>query len=260
MSDTVQLQDHDTRRHIRLEAVHNFRDLGGYLTGGGMQTRWGLLYRADGIGRLSSADFDAIRRLRLRTVIDLRSHAELVERGRCPHDELDVDYEHLPILDVLWPDTGVAHFGDDREFLLWAYREMLHVGSERFASAIRRLVKPGALPAVFHCTAGKDRTGLLAALVLSAVGVSRADVLADYHLTAPAMERMIAWAQQASPEIAERLAATPAFYFAAVPDALDHVLTDLCTAHGSIADYLRSIGVDDATLETLAALLLEPVG
>jgi protein-tyrosine phosphatase len=258
MTDIVELQDHDSRRHVRLDAVHNFRDLGGYITDAGAQIRWGLLYRADGLGRLSTADFDTIRRLRLRTVIDLRSHAEVAERGRCPHDDLDVDYEHLPILDVLWPESNASYFGDDREFLLWAYREMLHVGSDRFAAAIRRLAKPGALPAVFHCTAGKDRTGLLAALVLSALGVSRADVLADYRLTAPAMSRMIAWAQHASPEIAARVAATPSFYFAAVPDALDLVLTDLCVAYGSITEYLRAIGVDDDTLRTLGASLLEP--
>src|SRR5688500_754674 len=125
MTDIAELRDHSTRRHVVLQAVHNFRDLGGYTTDGGHRTRWGVLYRADGLGRLSTSDFDTIRRLGLRTVIDLRSADEVRERGRFPHHELDVDYAHHPILDVLWPDDHAAHFGDDREFLVWAYRQML---------------------------------------------------------------------------------------------------------------------------------------
>ena len=249
--------DADTRRLIPLEAAHNFRDVGGYHTGDGRQTRWGVLYRADGLGRLTSSDEAILRRLGLRTVIDLRSHAELAGRASFPQDSFDGDFEHLPILDVLWPNEAMAHFGDDREFLLWAYRDLLDVGGHRFAAAISRLARPGALPAVFHCTAGKDRTGLLTALILSSLGIRRDEVLADYALTAAGIARMIAWAERESAEIAERFAATPTWYFAALPEALDQTLDDLCRVHGSVRNYVRSIDVAEHELEILEAQLLE---
>jgi protein-tyrosine phosphatase len=254
---TPELMDNDTRRLVALEAAHNFRDIGGYHTSDGRTTRWNVLYRADGLGTLTEADQSLVRLLGLRTVIDLRSQAELDDRGHFPHDTFDLDFVHLPILDQLWQEESLTHFGDDREFLLWAYRDMLHVGAHRFAAAITRLARPDALPAVFHCTAGKDRTGVLAALLLSAVGVRRDEVLADYAMTAAGIARMIAWAERESPETAARLAATPAWYFAALPEALDHILDDLCAAHGSIREYVCSIGVDEGAIEELSERLLE---
>ena len=256
---TPQSTDSDTRRLVALEASHNFRDVGGYSTDDARETRWGVLYRADGLGLLTDDDRQTLGMLGLRTVIDLRSHAELAERGRFPVDVIELDYEHLPILDELWSQERVAHFANDREFLLWAYRDMLEVGAHRFGAAISRLARPGALPAIFHCTAGKDRTGLLAALLLSALGVRREEVLTDYALTAAGIVRMIAWAKRESPEAAARMASTPAWFFAALPEALDEILDDLCDSHGSIREYVRSIGVTDEELTDLSHELLTPL-
>jgi protein-tyrosine phosphatase len=256
---TSEMTRGDTRRLIALEAAHNFRDVGGYRTYDGRQkTKWGQLFRADGLGNLTRADQEVLRPLGLRTVIDLRSGSELADRGRFQYDTFDIDFQHVPILEQLWPEETLTHFDSDREFLLWAYRDMLDVGAHRFAAAIEALARPHALPAVFHCTAGKDRTGLLAALLLSALGVRRDEVLADYALTAAGIARMKAWAERESPLVAERLAATPAWFFAALPEALDEILEDLCWAHGTIRDYVRSIGVGDRTLVHLSSRLLEP--
>ena len=254
---TPQLIDDDIRRLVELDAAHNFRDIGGYPTADGRSTRWNRLYRADGLSHLTDRDRETLRALGLRTVIDLRSSAELAERGQFA-DTSALSFEHMPILDVLWPQDDLAHFESDREFLLWAYRDMLDAGRDRFAAAISRLARTGALPAVFHCAAGKDRTGLLAALLLSGLGVRRESVLADYALTAAGIERMKAWAQRSSPEIAERFAATPTWFFAALPEALDHILDDLCEAHGSVRNYLLSIGVEEHELRQLSHELLEP--
>ena len=241
---------------MALDAVHNFRDMGGYATEDGRHTRWGVLYRADGLGSLTDPDLEIVRELGLRTVIDLRSHGELAAHGRFPHDKIDVAFEHLPILDVLWDEEQRPRHSDDESFLFDAYRDMLLLGQRGFAAAITRLAQPGALPAVFHCAAGKDRTGLLAALVLTVVGVRRDDVLADYALTASGIERMFAWAERESPEWARKLNAEPTWYFAAVPSALDHLLDDLCREHGSVQGYLTSIGVPHADLDRLAQALL----
>ena len=248
----------DPRRIVGLEAVHNFRDLGGYPAAGGTITRWHLLYRADGLGRLAGADIEVVRALGLRTVIDLRSQAELDGHGRFPHEAIDVTFTHLPIIDATW--AADSHLDKtEHEFLVWAYRNMLEVGSARFARAITELAVPGALPAVFHCAAGKDRTGILAALVLGALGVPRTVVLADYALTVDGMQLMRAYAERTHPEMAERMAATPSAFMAALPDALGDVLDHVVAEHGSVRGYLDSIGVSPESIHSLTSqLLIDP--
>src|SRR5436190_12992552 len=163
-------------RHVRLDAAFNFRDLGGYPTGDGRQTRWRSLFRADGLHRLTEADLAIMRGIGLCTVIDLRTESELTERGRFPVDAHPVGYHHLSLMDVIWdPAQAPPAHEPATEFLLTRYIEMIGGAEERFAEAFRILGRPHALPAVFHCAAGKDRTGVLAGLLLSSLGVSDDD-------------------------------------------------------------------------------------
>lgn len=250
----------DPRRRVVMQAVHNFRDLGGYPTESGGVTRWGVLYRADGLHRLTADDLETIRALGLRTVIDLRSQGELDERGHVPHDVLDLHFAHHPIVDRTWDQDEMLGDRSDHEFLVHAYSVMLAEGAPRFADAIEQLARPGALPAVFHCAAGKDRTGLLAALLLESLGVPRAVVLGDYALTRDGMERMRVWALREFPEMADRMAETPSAYLAALPEALDEVLEAVVARHGSVRDHVRAIGVSDDALAVLADRLVAPRG
>lgn len=248
------------RRLVTMRTVHNFRDLGGYPTGSNEVTRWGLLFRADGLQRLQGDDLEVVRALGLRTVVDLRSQTELDERGSFPRHELEVEFAHHPIVDRTW-DQEDDVIGDrtDHDFLVHAYTVMLAEGARRFGEAIEQLAKPGALPAVFHCAAGKDRTGLLAALLLGALGVPREVILGDYGLTRAGMVRMRAWAEQEFPEMVERMAETPSAYFAALPEALGEVLDGVVARHGSIRELVRAIGVSDDALASLGAQLLQPL-
>ena len=245
----------DPRRIVRLDAVHIFRDLGGYPARDGLVTRWRTIFRADGLHRLTDDDVEVIRRLGLRTVIDLRTQREIEERGTFPHQRIDVHFAHHPVIDTTWSIEDQI----DREahdFLVWAYTDMLRQGAGRFAGAITQLARPGALPAVFHCAAGKDRTGVLAALLLGALGVPRSIVLADYGLTAGAMERMRAWATREYPELAEKMAETPSAFLAALPDALGEVLAAVEIEHGDIGRYVAAIGVTGDVIDTLADAFL----
>ena len=217
----------DPRRLVPLDAVHNFRDLGGYPTHDGRTTRWRVLFRADGLYRLTRADLDRVRELGLRTVVDLRTHGELADRGTFPHQHHPVDFHHVPVIDETWsPDDGL-HEVDAADFLEAAYRSMLDGTPERFADAFVRLCAADALPAVFHCAAGKDRTGVLAMLVLGSLGVQREFIAADYALTEAGMQRMREWSLREFPDLHERITATPAVFSAAVPEAMmrmiDHV-------------------------------------
>jgi protein-tyrosine phosphatase len=245
----------DPRRLVPLEAVHNFRDLGGYPARDGMITRWHLLYRADGLHRLSESDIETVRALHLHTVVDLRSHAEIDKWGTFPQEAIEVTFTHHPVIDSTW-EVADDDTRTDHEFLVWAYRDMLAVGAPRFATAIEQLAEPGALPAVFHCAAGKDRTGLLAAMVLESLGVPRQVVLADYELTVEGMDRMRAWALLHHPEMAASIADVPSAFMAALPAALGEVLDGLAHEHGSVEAYVRSIGVRAEAIDTLAATLL----
>jgi protein-tyrosine phosphatase len=249
-----------TDRHVALESAFNFRDLGGYPAGPGRRTRWRTLFRADGLHRLTEPDLEILRRLGLCTVIDLRTENELVERGRFPIDAHPVGYHHLSLMDVIW-DPAEAPAADEpaTAFLLGKYIDMVSTAEDRVAEAFRILAGVGALPAVFHCAAGKDRTGVLAGVLLSTLGVADEDVVADYALTAQAMTRMQErWAAE-SEEARAALAATPAAFMAADPAAMAGLLALISQEHGSTRDYVRSLGVSDDVLAGLDEALLEPV-
>ena len=247
------------RRLIGLEAVHNFRDLGGYPTAGGRTTKWRTLFRSDGLYRLRGADdMSRVMQLGLKSVIDLRTEREQREQGIFPIDDIEVTFHHLSIVDVTWSDTETPEFEDEVEFLVWGYRDMLEIGSSRFADAMHVLAQTESLPGVFHCAAGKDRTGVLAALLLSSLGVDDAHICADYGLTQDAMRRSIAWSKVHRPELAERYATIPKAYLAADPRAMQIILAELAQRHGSVRNYVREIGVADNTVDALSDLLLEP--
>jgi len=114
-----------------------------------------------------------------------------------------------------------------------------------------------ALPAVFHCAAGKDRTGVLAALVLASLGVDDEHICADYGLTRDAMQRWTVWAKQHQPELAQRFATMPPVFLAADPEAMRIILEDLHGKFGSVTNYVREIGVEPEIIASLKHLLLE---
>jgi len=247
----------DPRRLVRLDAVHNFRDVGGYPTIDGRTTAWRRLYRADGLHRLTGADLEAVRARGLHTVIDLRTDAELAQRGTFPQADHPVSFHHVPVIDTTWNHMDRPDTDDPVVFLEWAYMDMLRQGAHRFVEAIEQLSLPGALPAVFHCAAGKDRTGVLAMLLLGSMGVAHEYIVADYGLTGEGMERMMVWARREAPEIAANFAETPSMFLAASPEAMARVIENVCALHGTIRDYTLAMGVSPAALDRLTAELLE---
>jgi protein-tyrosine phosphatase len=246
----------DDRRVIPLFAVHNFRDLGGYPSNDGRITRWRVLFRADGLYRLTPHDVRTVVELGVRTVVDLRTSNEVESRGTFPRNGHDVAYHHVPIIDATWNETETLETDDVVEFLVWAYRAMLAEAAPRFAEAFSVLTTNHALPAVFHCAAGKDRTGLLSALVLGSLGVSHEVIAGDYALTERAIQRLIAWAREHQPELAELYLRMPAKFAAADPRAMRVILDDVSSRHGSVRNFVREIGVSDQAVTTMTDALL----
>lgn len=247
----------DPRRLVRLDAVHNFRDMGGYPTVDGRSTKWGMLFRADGLYRLTGDDLEAVRGLGLNTVIDLRTFAELEERGTFPRVDHPVNFHHVPIIDSTWDVERAEQATDAADFLESAYQAMLDEGEHRLAQALSTLCVPGALPAVFHCAAGKDRTGMLAMLVLGCLEVRHEYIVADYALTAEGMERMLAWSLRVFPELHDRIEAAPAVFSAAVPEAMSRMIDHVCSWHGTILDFALAMGVPSASIDHLRVELLD---
>lgn len=246
----------DPQRLIPFDAVHNFRDLGGYTTDDGRTIGWGRLFRADGLYRLTDDDLDVVDALGIRTVVDLRSAAEFEQHGRYPLERHPVAFHHLPIIDATWQKAEIPDVDDSEEgaveFLTWAYTDMLRQGADRFAKAFQVLALPGAVPAVFHCAAGKDRTGVLAALILGGLGVDHETIVADYALTEAAMVRMRTWVMKNHPEMADRMGETPSFMLAAKPQAMRNILDTMTDDFGSVRGYLSTIGIGDALLAEMS--------
>jgi protein-tyrosine phosphatase len=242
-----------TDRIITLEGAVNFRDLGGYRTTDGQRTRWRVLFRADGLSELTETDLDAVRQLGIRTVVDLRSSYE-VEQGRFNLDAHPVAFFHFPFIDAL-PDVEEW---DRRPGLLGSqYKEMLDDAGPQIIGALEVLAAPEARPAVFHCTAGKDRTGLLSAIVLSLLGVDEETVVADYALSGDAMERLRAKLILKYPDGRDVIADIDEV-FSADPANMVGLFEHLRARYGSIAGYATHIGVSDDVLARLRAGLLEP--
>jgi protein-tyrosine phosphatase len=242
-------------RHIALEGAVNFRDLGGYATADGQRTRWRVLFRADGLGELTGTDLAVMAELGIRTVVDLRSGYE-VEQSRFDVDAHPVSFHHFPFIDTL-PDVEAW---DRKPGLLGAqYKEMLDDAGHQILGALEVLAAPGARPAVFHCTAGKDRTGLLSAIVLSLLGVPEETVVADYALSGDAMERLRAKLILKYPDGKDVIADIDEV-FSADPANMVRLFEHLRERYGSVAGYAAAIGVSDPLLAGLRDGLLEPAG
>jgi protein-tyrosine phosphatase len=194
-------------RHIKFDACFNFRDLGGYETVDGRTVRWGAVYRSGSLHRMSKTDLALASDLGLRTVIDLRSSADLRRRGGYA-GSTGIAFHHAPLfedddLPFKWAasDDPAPPPGED-------YVAIADKGSRSLAGALRAIAEAD-LAVVFHCAAGKDRTGILTALLLSCLGVPDQSIVADYQLSDLSIAPFEAWAEANAPEEAAESAARP---------------------------------------------------
>jgi protein-tyrosine phosphatase len=236
---------------VEFQNLHNFRDLGGYRGHAGRTVRWGRLYRSDSLGRLAGADVDRFRALGVRTVIDLRYPWEIEAAGRIPHHDglawYNLSIEHRPYNQAeIDPDVDPWRFLADR------YAEVAHDGVRELRQALE-IIAADSGPLAFHCASGKDRTGLLAALVLSLLDVSEDDIAADFALTEAATDRLVAAWKAAHPGREPRWPA----YGRAPAEIIRLFLADLAAGYGSVRGYATDqLGVDDALIAELRGRLL----
>ncbi len=250
MSDAVTQPE----RKLTLTGCVNFRDLGGYRTADGRHIRWRTLFRADGLTRLDAEDCAQLAELGLATVIDLRTRDEVEQRGRFPEDAFEVEYHHLPLTDVLPPQEDLVRY-DEPAFVTSRYRQLFVEGSPSLSRAVQVLAEPGALPAVFHCSAGKDRTGVLAALVLGFLGVPRQVIVDDYALSAGAMVDLMARLRAEYADAVEEVERYAPAVIAVSPLTMDAFLDSLEDEHGTFDELAATLGVTDAVARLRTTLL-----
>jgi protein-tyrosine phosphatase len=249
-------------RRVAVTGTLNFRDLGGYRGLDGRRVRWGRVYRSDNLASVDAAGWTSIADLGVRAVYDLRHEAE---RDRAPSQipsGMRIAHHHLPIggeaaeapdlIELLRTDPGRF----DLAFMVEMNRTLLNEHAAVFGSLLTNLADTAQLPAIFHCTAGKDRTGTAAALLLGVLGVSRETVLDDYELTTA--YRSVHRIEQVRPRLEEAgidVEQVRAFLSAPRP-ALATALEELDQTHGTVEHYLATAGVGPDVIEQLRASLL----
>ncbi|KGE00915.1 tyrosine-protein phosphatase [Rhizobium sp. YS-1r] len=236
-------------RLIALEGAHNVRDLGGYPTVTGSLTRWRSILRGDALHRLGPADIGILLDHGLTTVIDLRNAHELATEINPFARHAQVRYHNTPLFSALAPvemmaDTASGFDMGDR------YCQAIDECRPAIAEVLGTIANAPEGTVLFHCSAGKDRTGVISALLLANAGVDEATIIEDYALTATISGPLIGRLR----ERALGHGAAPALLdivLASEPRSMRRTLDHIHTNYGGIQGYMSALGFDPTMTERL---------
>ncbi len=237
-------------RHVALSGPMNFRDLGGYPTVDGHQTRWGVFFRSDQLSTLTPVDATYLANSAITHDVDLRDDAEVLAAPDVPAADGRFTYVRKPISIPAMSPQSILAAGTvfNGAVMASVYEQTLTAYATTFAGVFQALAAQGA-GSVFHCVYGKDRTGLVAALLLMAANVPDSIIIADYGLTdqyEAAEEAASVAAVAASLTPVEAVLFGVSFY--SPPAVMQAVLTYIRQTYGSAGAYLQTGGLDSETL------------
>jgi len=242
-------------RTIEWDGCLNVRDLGGIELEGGGRTRFGVLIRSDNVRQLTDEGWRALADHGVSRIVDLRWREELDDD---PPRDVDIDVVHVSLLGEWDPDFSddiddYMAAGDPAGYWASAYIRILEAYRANFGRALTAIADDDGV-VVFHCAGGKDRTGLVAALLLRLAGAPLAEIAEDYALTFARRSRAPdAWVE-ASRDDLERARRT--FMQNTPPDAMRRALEHLEDRYGDVESYLRAAGLDEARLGRLRERLV----
>jgi len=230
-------------RHLTLPETHNIRDLGGYALADGGTTQWRRMLRGDSLAHLTDAGRDELVAGGLGLVIDLRGEGEIAVEPNPFMGRGEVEYRNIPLFDALAP-IGMAETPFD---MAARYCDALDRCGARVAQVLRAIAEAPEGMVLFHCTAGKDRTGIVAAMLLLLAGVAEGDVIEDYALTAVVAAPMLKRLREAA---RLRFADDAHIDLVLASDAatMRAMLWHLEVRHGGIAAYGAAIGLSGAEI------------
>jgi protein-tyrosine phosphatase len=238
-------------REIGLAGCVNFRDVGGYQAEGGSVV-WRRLFRSDALHELTPSDVGLLRDLGLTVVIDLRSDFERAHDGAGPHPltALGATFVHAPIIN----EHNGAFMADTSLTLALRYAKITEAAGQPLLDTVTAIAEaPGAV--VFHCAAGKDRTGLVSAVVLGALGVDDEDVIADYAMTGRNLTA-IAARLKSHPAYEDSYQYVPQDAMTADAETMRELIADLRSRHGTMGGLLQNLGLPAQSLTRLRETLL----
>jgi protein-tyrosine phosphatase len=238
----------DGQRRIALPGTLNLRDLGGYPTTDGGALRWRTLLRSDALNRLDDTGRAALARLGLRTVIDLRTDEE-ARNAPSLLGGVGAQTYRIP----LFTADALGHLQPE---LAAVYRYMIDERGPAIAAAIGRLCRHQALPGLIHCSAGKDRTGLVVGLVLAIAGVPDETIAADYAMSASFLDPGAASVISRLRAIGRAASRLDLGVLGAPPQLILDALGRVRAQAGSVAGYLARHGLPEESTQNLRAALV----
>ena len=246
----------DDPRRIDVEGAWNVRDIGGYETASGKRVRMRTFFRADSLHQLTQSDQQLLLGYGLRSVIDLRQTHELADFPDVFAGSTEVSYHHIDVIGgkpiYYSPVVGTPADDIQRSYCAWLEQRQAQVGR-----VLATMAEPGALPALYHCAGGKDRTGVTTALLLEIAGVPGDTIAEDYGLTAKYLwER---WkvdmpGLEAGYNLSDWREYQREF---CPPDGMRGVLAFLRDRYGGAEGYARDAGLTGRQIENLRAALVE---
>lgn len=248
------MTDYPYSRQIILRGAHNVRDLGGYVTAQGSTVPWRRFLRGDCLHRLDEGEPERLHFEGLRMVVDLRTAREVRDAPSRFARQRGVEWVNLPLFDSLSPQALAEVEVPEGHPLLAMYITAIETRGQAIATILNRIAQTREGAVLFNCTAGKDRTGIIAALLLGLAGVSHTDIIADYALTEALIPDLVteflslSRANGGDVEAYATLLESPA-------SAMAGLLGHLDDTYGSVMGYLDHIEVPTQTLSRLQSRL-----
>jgi protein-tyrosine phosphatase len=244
-------------RRLSLEGAYNVRDLGGYPIRAGGSTRWKTFLRADSMHRLTSKDRVTLVQYGVRTVVDLRTTEETEFQPNVFAGESEIQYVHHNIIggDSL-TENAYVETGIPADRIRISYTHWLDRRQTAFRQVLTLLAKPSARPVIYHCAGGKDRTGVISALLLDIAGVDRETIAEDYSLTARyLMQRNLDGHSFSGQKVVTTWRQYQAEY--CPPDGIIKTLKHLDENYGGVPQYMQAIGLSVEQITSLSNALAD---